>query len=126
MNFRLANVGQTTLGWPSDDLPRMLTSMNELARDIQTACLWEATARKAGNVHRFADFHDLTMMRACSTLGPQLERQRLLFRKSLDRISCPSRTPWWIRQSSTETRCLTNTERLTCPGFTTNSTSMQR
>ncbi len=28
----------------------------------QTACLWEATARKAGNVHRFQDFADLTYL----------------------------------------------------------------
>jgi len=26
----------------------------------QTACIWEATARKPGNVHRFADFDDVT------------------------------------------------------------------
>jgi triphosphoribosyl-dephospho-CoA synthase len=26
----------------------------------QTACAWEATARKPGNVHRFADFDDVT------------------------------------------------------------------
>jgi triphosphoribosyl-dephospho-CoA synthase len=28
----------------------------------QVACIWEATARKAGNVHRFADFADLTYL----------------------------------------------------------------
>ena len=28
----------------------------------QLACIWEATARKAGNVHRFADFADVTYL----------------------------------------------------------------
>jgi triphosphoribosyl-dephospho-CoA synthase len=28
----------------------------------QLACLWEATARKAGNVHRFQDFEDVTYL----------------------------------------------------------------
>jgi len=27
---------------------------------VQTACIWEATARKPGNVHRYDDFTDLT------------------------------------------------------------------
>jgi triphosphoribosyl-dephospho-CoA synthase len=34
--------------------------MPPLALLVQTACIWEATARKAGNVHRHADFADLT------------------------------------------------------------------
>jgi triphosphoribosyl-dephospho-CoA synthase len=29
---------------------------------VQTACLWEATARKVGNVHRFADFAGTTYL----------------------------------------------------------------
>lgn len=36
------------------------------ARDVifhvQTACLWEATARKVGNVHRYADFNGTTYL----------------------------------------------------------------
>ncbi len=38
--------------WDVDGIPR----------DAQVACLWEATARKVGNVHRFADFTNLTYM----------------------------------------------------------------
>jgi triphosphoribosyl-dephospho-CoA synthase len=34
--------------------------MPSLGLLVQTACLWEATARKPGNVHRFADFDDAT------------------------------------------------------------------
>lgn len=34
--------------------------MKPLGLLAQTACLWEVTARKPGNVHRFADFPDLT------------------------------------------------------------------
>jgi triphosphoribosyl-dephospho-CoA synthase len=33
--------------------------MQNLGAMVQIACLWEATARKPGNVHRFADFEDL-------------------------------------------------------------------
>src|SRR5271166_4419805 len=36
--------------------------MNDIARCALTGCLWEVSARKAGNVHRFADFHDLTYL----------------------------------------------------------------
>src|SRR5947209_1004923 len=32
--------------------------MPSLGQLAQTACLWEVTARKPGNVHRFADFDD--------------------------------------------------------------------
>src|SRR5580658_4664236 len=28
----------------------------------QLACIWEATARKPGNIHRFADFEDATYL----------------------------------------------------------------
>jgi triphosphoribosyl-dephospho-CoA synthase len=34
--------------------------MGPIALLAQTACVWEATARKPGNVHRFADFEDTT------------------------------------------------------------------
>ncbi|QVL29813.1 triphosphoribosyl-dephospho-CoA synthase [Telmatocola sphagniphila] len=33
-----------------------------LEQAVFTACLWEATARKAGNVHRYRDFDDLTYL----------------------------------------------------------------
>jgi triphosphoribosyl-dephospho-CoA synthase len=33
-----------------------------VARSVLTACLWEVSARKAGNVHRFADFEGLTYL----------------------------------------------------------------
>jgi len=29
---------------------------------VQTSCIWEATARKVGNVHRYADFTDTTYL----------------------------------------------------------------
>jgi triphosphoribosyl-dephospho-CoA synthase len=32
------------------------------AMALRTACIWEATARKVGNVHRYADFHDSTYL----------------------------------------------------------------
>jgi triphosphoribosyl-dephospho-CoA synthase len=43
----------------------------------QVACIWEATARKAGNVHRFADFADLTYLDfilSAAAVGPVLEQ----------------------------------------------------
>jgi triphosphoribosyl-dephospho-CoA synthase len=36
--------------------------MADLGLCAQLACIWEATARKAGNVHRFADFADLSYL----------------------------------------------------------------
>ncbi len=34
----------------------------DLEQCVFTACLWEATARKAGNVHRYRDFENLTYL----------------------------------------------------------------
>jgi len=44
---------------------------------VQLACIWEATARKPGNVHRFQDFDDLTyldLMTSAAAIAPVLER----------------------------------------------------
>jgi triphosphoribosyl-dephospho-CoA synthase len=41
----------------------------------QLACIWEATARKPGNVHRYADFEDtgyLDFLTSAAALGPVL------------------------------------------------------
>lgn len=45
----------------------------------QLACIWEATARKPGNVHRFQDFSDLTYLdfiTSAAAIAPVLERAR--------------------------------------------------
>jgi triphosphoribosyl-dephospho-CoA synthase len=45
----------------------------------QLACIWEATARKTGNVHRFQDFTDLTyldFLASAAAIAPVLERAR--------------------------------------------------
>jgi triphosphoribosyl-dephospho-CoA synthase len=42
----------------------------------QLVCLWEATARKPGNVHRFADFEDVTyldFLASAAAVAPVLE-----------------------------------------------------
>jgi triphosphoribosyl-dephospho-CoA synthase len=36
--------------------------MNDIGLWVQLACVWEATARKPGNVHRFQDFEDVTYL----------------------------------------------------------------
>src|SRR5271163_4343442 len=36
--------------------------MSDIGLLVQAACLWEVTARKAGNVHRYRDFSDLTYL----------------------------------------------------------------
>jgi triphosphoribosyl-dephospho-CoA synthase len=36
--------------------------MSDIGLLVQAACLWEATARKPGNVHRYRDFADLTYL----------------------------------------------------------------
>jgi triphosphoribosyl-dephospho-CoA synthase len=41
----------------------------------QLACIWEATARKPGNVHRYADFADLTyldLLQSAAAIAPVL------------------------------------------------------
>jgi triphosphoribosyl-dephospho-CoA synthase len=53
--------------------------MSEIERCVRTACFWEATARKAGNVHPFAEFDDLTyadFVRSGETIAPVLEAYR--------------------------------------------------
>ena len=43
--------------------------------DIQTACLWEVTSRKVGNVHRYQDFADTTYLdfaQSAGAIGPAL------------------------------------------------------
>ena len=43
----------------------------------QLACIWEATARKPGNVHRFVDFDDLTyldFLTSAAAVAPVLAR----------------------------------------------------
>ena len=53
--------------------------MSEIAHCVRTACLWEATARKAGNVHPFAEFRDLKyadFMRSGEAIAPVLEALR--------------------------------------------------
>jgi len=51
--------------------------MNDIALLTQTACIWEATARKAGNVHRFADFKDtsyLDFLLSAAAIAPVMAR----------------------------------------------------
>lgn len=53
--------------------------MSEIARCVRTACLWEARARKAGNVHPTAAFDDLTyddFVRSGEAIAPILEAYR--------------------------------------------------
>src|SRR5438034_5290057 len=44
---------------------------------VQLACVWEATARKPGNVHRFRDFEDasyLDFVLSAAAIAPVLEQ----------------------------------------------------
>jgi triphosphoribosyl-dephospho-CoA synthase len=46
----------------------------------QLACIWEATARKPGNVHRYCDFADLTyldLLQSAAAVGPVLNAASL-------------------------------------------------
>jgi triphosphoribosyl-dephospho-CoA synthase len=50
-------------------------SSDTLALRLQLACIWEASARKPGNVHRFCDFDDVTyvdFLQAAAALAPIL------------------------------------------------------
>ena len=49
---------------------------HELGLYAQLACLWEVTARKPGNVHRFRDFEDtsyLDFVASAAALGPVID-----------------------------------------------------
>lgn len=51
--------------------------MSSLGLLAQTACIWEATARKPGNVHRFADFDDLAygdFLLSAAAVAPVLDQ----------------------------------------------------
>ena len=51
--------------------------MQNLGVVVQLACLWEATARKPGNVHRFADFSDLhyvDFLASAAAIGAVLDK----------------------------------------------------
>jgi triphosphoribosyl-dephospho-CoA synthase len=53
----------------------------------QLACLWEATARKPGNVHRFADFEDLTyvdLLGSAAAIAPTFNNVALGVTRELD------------------------------------------
>lgn len=50
--------------------------LGPIGRDAIRACVWEATARKPGNVHRWADFPDLTyldFMISAAVIGPEMD-----------------------------------------------------
>jgi len=50
-----------------------MTADTSLGIHAQLACIWEASARKPGNVHRFSDFKDVTyldFLTSAATLGP--------------------------------------------------------
>ena len=62
----------------------------------QLACVWEATARKPGNVHRYADFDDLTYLdfiTAAAAIAPVLARSpdRRVGRTVLDGVQATRR-----------------------------------
>src|SRR5262249_18739826 len=51
-------------------------SMLSIGQCAQLACIWEATARKPGNVHRFADFDDTSyvdFLVSAAAIAPVLE-----------------------------------------------------
>ena len=51
-------------------------SCNSCGLWVQLACIWEATARKPGNVHRFrdaADTHYVDFLTAAAAIAPILD-----------------------------------------------------
>jgi triphosphoribosyl-dephospho-CoA synthase len=50
--------------------------MHSVGLCAQLACIWEATARKPGNVHRYCDFADLTyvdLLQSAAAVAPALQ-----------------------------------------------------
>src|SRR5438128_8315043 len=57
--------------------PGTMTPGYQLGLHAQLACIWEATARKPGNVHRFRDFEGTTYLdfiQSAVAIAPVLER----------------------------------------------------
>jgi triphosphoribosyl-dephospho-CoA synthase len=66
----------------------------------QLACIWEATARKPGNVHRYRDFEDATyldFLTSASAIAPILES------------ACQRRVGETVLQCVQATRCVSST-----------------
>ena len=53
--------GNHCASWPSEYRPAS-DAMPATGLCVQLACVWEATARKPGNVHRYRDFDDVTYL----------------------------------------------------------------
>src|SRR5262245_21577371 len=50
-------------------------TMRSIGLCVQLACIWEATARKPGNVHRYTDFADLSyldLIQSAAAVAPVL------------------------------------------------------
>src|SRR5207302_1602059 len=53
--------GPSSSSWPANIVLDEL-SMESIGLHAQVACIWEATARKPGNVHRYLDFPETTYL----------------------------------------------------------------
>src|SRR5712692_9314108 len=56
---------------------RAMSASNSIALHVHLACIWEATARKPGNVHRYHDFADagyLDYLLSAAAIAPVLDR----------------------------------------------------
>jgi triphosphoribosyl-dephospho-CoA synthase len=72
------------------------------------ACLWEATARKPGNVHRFADFEDSTYLdfvASAAAIAPVFDPNA----SPPTRPSYKGGTGWIIKAAIERSRSVTNT-----------------
>ncbi len=52
-----------------------MSPIARIALNVQLACIWEATARKPGNVHRFQDFNDtnyVDFLQSAAAIAPVL------------------------------------------------------
>src|SRR5438094_331987 len=63
--------------WPPPSCASSLREavMSDIGLFAQTACIWEATARKPGNVHPFTDFadtHYLDFLLSAAAIAPVL------------------------------------------------------
>src|SRR5262245_55678261 len=70
----------------------------------QVACVWEATARKAGNVHPNCDFDDVTyrdFLLSAAAIGPALaEAERLGLRIGATVLECVRATRLVVRTNT--------------------------
>lgn len=77
-----------------------MTEQPHISMLVQTVCIWEATARKLGNVHPKADFADLAytdFLLSAAAIAPCFQQPRGIGQTVLEAVRCTQR---WIGRNT--------------------------